>query len=229
MAQPLIRPYQAADRAAVRRIVYDTALMGDPIDDQYRDVESLADILSAYYTDHEPENALVAEREDGEVVGYMLSCIDTHKLISPMRYAVRHALLRGVCFRPGTARFYWRAVRDTLADLTTTGRPKIDLDRYPSHTHSNMRADARSGGTGKLLYFELFDRLKAKGSTGMHGEVVAENAFMIKYCQDKLGYSLHGDPYYMPGMRDKAGKRLRIQMVKRDLNSWEIGAWKAKK
>ena len=226
--QASIRPYQPDDRSAIRRICYDTALMGKSIVDQYRDFESLADILSAYYTDFEPENALVAER-DGQVIGYLLSCLDTRRAHAPSRFAFRHILWRGVCFRPGTARFYLRALRDMAADMATRGRPKIDLDRYPSHTHSNFIPDARGAGVGTELFYRLFDQLKAQGSTGMHAEVMAENLPTLRWAQTKLGYHLHGDPYYVPGMRGPDGKRLRIQMLKRELSDWEPGAWKQHK
>jgi len=222
VVQAFIRPYRAEDRPAVRRIAYDTALIGNSIADQYRDFDSLADMLSAYYTDHEPHNALVAER-DGQVVGYLLSCLDTQRAITPARYALRHMLLRGVCFRPGTARFYARAARDTLADLTHTGRPRFDLARYPSHTHSNFAAHARGRGLGMQLYLKVFDHLKAQGSPGMHGEVLVENPLMIRWLQDKLGYQLLGQPYHVPGLRGPDGKRLRLQMLTRDLLGWRSG------
>ena len=53
-ADVVFRRYEARDRAAVRNICYVTGYMGDPIDWQWRDAESFADMFSAYYTDEEP-------------------------------------------------------------------------------------------------------------------------------------------------------------------------------
>jgi hypothetical protein len=229
MGKAIIRQYKPEDREAVRSICYRTGLMGDPIESQYSDFESFADIFSSYYTDQEPENALVAEL-DGQVVGYILCCLDTRKAPSPLSIALKHSLRRGVCFRPGTARFYFRSAWDTLHDgiMPGPGRPHIDLARYPSHTHNNLLPEGRGAGVGKEFFFQLYDHLKAAGSPGMHGEVFAENHKMCEYGIKVLGYEKLGEPYLVPGMRTASGGRMRVQMFVRDLTGWEIGAWKSK-
>ena len=62
-----IRPYSPTDRQAVRNICCDTGFMGSAIDPVYRDRDAFADFFTRYYTDLEPENALVAM--DGEKSG----------------------------------------------------------------------------------------------------------------------------------------------------------------
>ena len=59
-----IRPYSPSDRQAVRDICCDTGFMGKPIDPIYIDRDAFADFFTGYYTDLEPENALVAVDED---------------------------------------------------------------------------------------------------------------------------------------------------------------------
>ena len=54
-----IRPYSPSDRQAIRSICCDTGFMGNPIDPVYIDREAFADFFTRYYTDFEPENALV--------------------------------------------------------------------------------------------------------------------------------------------------------------------------
>src|SRR5690349_5822912 len=137
MANAFVREYRPGDREAVRRICFETGLMGQPIAAQYGDLESFADMLTAYYTDVEPEGAWVAEA-DGRVVGYMFSCLDSRKAWNPGNIALKHLLLRGLWFRPSTARFYWRGFLDMALDVFDKDkRPRLDLTRYPSHTHNN--------------------------------------------------------------------------------------------
>ncbi len=67
----VIRPYQKKDRNSVRDIAYDTAFMGDPAHIFFDDREILSDILTAYFTDYEPQSCFVAEK-NGAVVGYLI-------------------------------------------------------------------------------------------------------------------------------------------------------------
>jgi hypothetical protein len=173
----------------------------------------------------EPENALVAE-EDGRVVGYLFACRDVARVPSPLWIAIRHVLLRGVCFRPGTILFYLRSLLDLFVNMVSNKRPQIDAKKYPCHTHTNFARGFRGGGVSTEMHAHLFDRLKAEGVTGMQAEVMAENVSTLRWVQVKLGYRAVGEPYYAMGIRDPNGKRMRIQAIIRELDNWEIGAWK---
>lgn len=221
----LIRPYSSQDRSAVREIACATAFMGRPLDRQYRDSESLADMLTAHYTDHEPENALIAEQE-GEVIGYLLSCRDARRITAPGMYALKHIFTRAVCVRPGTAGFYFLSLRDLIVDLFHKGAPKIDLALYPCHTHSNFKPGSRGGGVGTEMFYRLFDHYKRQGVHGMHAQVMAANTKTLRWAEAKLGYRCHGDPYLVPGLRDEHGGRMKIQMIIRELGNWEPEAWR---
>jgi hypothetical protein len=225
MAQVTVRDYRPEDRDAVRRICFETGMQGSSIAPQYRDFESFADIFTAYYTDHEAHNALVCEL-DGQVVGYTLGALDTRKAHGPLRYMLKHALLRGACFRPGTARFYWRCFVDSLTDIfSKEKRPALDLDKYPSHPHINLLASARASGAATEMFYHLFDRLKQQGSRGIFGEVLASNK-AVQAWSYKIGFRKLGEPFPIPGLRDAEGKRVKLQIVARELESWEVGAWK---
>lgn len=225
MAKGFVREYRPEDRDAVRRICFETGLMGDSIVEQYSDLESFADMLTSYYTDAEPEGALVAE-VDGKVVGYMLSCLDTKQAWNPGNIAFKHLLLRGLWFRGVTALFYWRGIYDLICDLfRRSKKPAFDLARYPSHTHNNLLPEGRSGGLSKEFFYRVFDRVKLAGSRGLHGEVWSANENMIRYL-GKLGYKRLGEPYLSPGLRYPDGSRVKMQLVVRDLDDWEPGAWR---
>jgi hypothetical protein len=225
MTEPFIRHYQSQDRDAVRRICYETGMMGASIAPQYGDFESWADCLTAYYTDAEPEHAQVVV-SDGEVVGYLLSTSNARRVWNPTGIAIKHCLTRGVCFRPGTSGFYFRSLADFARDVRAPSRPKVDLDRFPGHTHSNLTAKARRGGKGTELFFRLYDQLKAEGVPGMHAEVMLENERTLKWAEKVLGYRRHGEPYPLPGLRMADGSRVHIQMILLDLETWVSGAWK---
>lgn len=222
-----IRAYRPDDRAAVRRIAYDTAYLGNSIAAQYRDFESMADVLTGHYLERESDNALVAER-DGRIVGYVLSSRDARMIPSSYRLALRHVLRRGVCFRPGTARFFARAIRDALLDGKRGKQPAFDIDHYAGYTHSNFVPEARGDGICTEMFWHLYDRLVAQGVRGMHAEVFVENKRAISWVTNKLGYRAHGEPYAVPGLRGERGERLHLQLMTRDLESWQIGAWRTR-
>lgn len=224
MSKATIRDYRPEDRAAVRRICFETGMMGDTIAPQYSDEESFADMVTAYFTDKEPESAVVAEM-DGQVVGYMLSCRDARKVWDPGGIALRHAITRLLPFRPGTAAFYWRGLWDMVVDLFRNKKPKIDLEKYPSQTHNNLLAHARGSSAGAEFFFHIFDKLKRAGSPGVHGEALAENTNMIEFATKKLGYVLVGEKYPIPGLRMPNGERVWMRIAVRDLTNWEPGSW----
>jgi hypothetical protein len=228
MAAIVIRPYQSSDRPAVRAICFDTGMMGESIASQYADRESFADMFTGHFTDREPEHMVVAEL-DGRVVGYMCAALDSHAARSPMTYALKHVLLRGVCFRPGTAGFYFRSALDLLADVTRPGKPKVDFSRYPSTNHINLLPEARGGGAAFDLFFTAVDGLKERGSPGMHAETLASNTVVAEFITRKLGGEKLGVPYLLPGLRGKNGERVGAQMFVLDLSQYKIGAWKAAK
>ena len=62
--QYLIRPYQKEDRPSVRRISCETAFLDADLHDFFSDEEILADALTLYFTDYEPESCFVAELEE---------------------------------------------------------------------------------------------------------------------------------------------------------------------
>lgn len=221
----IIRPYEATDRAAVRRICYETGFMGGSIASQYSDFESYADMFSGYYTDVEPDLAFVATQA-GQVVGYAFSALDSSKAWSPMMVALRHAITRLACFRAGTFRFYLRSMFDLLRDLRKHARPPFDKARFPSHVHINLLPSARNGYAARDLMFTSFDRLAERGSPGLHGESLAINKPMINFWNRTLGGRIIGNPYPVPGLRTTDGGRVALVLGLRPLDTWQRGAWK---
>ncbi|MFT3926673.1 MAG: hypothetical protein QM778_29280 [Myxococcales bacterium] len=226
MAEIQIRPYRPEDRPAIRAICFDTGLQGESIASQYADRESFADMFTAHFTDNEPELVVVAELE-GRVIGYMCAALDVSKARSPESYALKQVFTRGVCFRPGTAGFYWRSAFDVIGGaFSSKSKPKLDYKRFPSTNHINLLAEARGGGTAFDLFFTAVDGLKERGSPGMHAEALASNKAVAEFITRKLGGEKFGDPYLLPGLRDKDGGRIEAQMFVLDLANYKVGDWK---
>jgi ribosomal protein S18 acetylase RimI-like enzyme len=214
-----VRPYERGDRAAVRAVCFRTGYMGDPVDWMWRDEASFADMFSRYYTDREPESAFVVE-VDGRVAGYLLGCVDSTRASNPGAVAGRHVLLRGIAFRPGTARVIWRTVGDAARDLATRRVRLRDLEltdpRWPAHLHIDLLPEARGRGAGRLLVGAWLDRLRDLGVPGCALQTMSENAGAIEFFS-AVGFRRLGRPVLIPGFRTRLGYRLHQQVMVIDL------------
>ena len=176
-ARTMIRPYEPRDRDAVRRISYDTADAGASGAGISSDREFIEDLLTAYYTDYEPESLFVLEA-DGKVVGYLEGCLDTRRQLRITmrrilpRAAIR-ALARGAIFHADIWRLAGSAFRTILAAGTHRG---ADLDQYPAHLHVNILDGYRGRKAGNDLMERFFDRARAAGVHGVHLSVREDNA-----------------------------------------------------
>jgi ribosomal protein S18 acetylase RimI-like enzyme len=208
-----IRPYQHIDRQAVRDICYRTGYMGDPIKSQWADEASFANLFTSYYTDREPESALVAERND-VVIGYLLGCRDTGRSTSPARTFLAQFLTRFLALRPGTAQFIRRSIADTATDVVHHEKPPVRLidPRWPAHLHINLLPDARRHGAGRNLVQEWLQTLERDGAPGCHLETLAENTSAIAFFKS-CGFAPIGTPKPVPGLRAPDGSRHHLQVM----------------
>jgi len=214
-----IRPYEPTDRARVRHICFVTGYMGEPVEWQWRDAESFSNIFTGYYTDAEPESALVAEI-DGDVVGYLLGCVDSSKAWSPGGVVGRQITRRGIAFRPGTARFVWRAVGDVIVDAARKRLPPAPFadPRWPAHLHIDLLREARGRGVGAALVRRWLETLRQTGVPGCHLETFAENTGAIAFFES-MGFERRRRPIPAPGMRSPSGERHHVQLMVRSLPS----------
>ena len=211
-----IRPYEPGDRARIRYICHSTGHMGQPIQWDWRDQESFADMFSGYYTDHEPESISVVV-QGGEVTGYLLGCVDSRRARGSAALALRHALGRMLLVRPGTARFLWRGIRDLLRDTRRRRRSGPFWDpRWPAHLHIDLLPRARGNGAGRLLMDRWMAHLRRQGVPGVHLSAFLENEPALAFFQ-RQGFSAHGEPVRAPGFRTSAGARMHSQIMVRSL------------
>lgn len=210
----VIRPYEAGDRATVRRICFDTGYMGEP-SWQWREPESFADLFTSYYTDAEPESALVAVR-DGAVEGYLLGCVDSRRAWSEAAVFSRLVWRRGIALRPGTAAFVWRSFGDVVVDgiRRRLPPPSVHDDRWPAHLHIDLLPSVRGRGVGAALLRTWLGRLEALGVPGCHLQTLAENLRAIA-AFESVGFERMGAPTMAPGLRTRAGGRHHVQLLVR--------------
>lgn len=213
----VVRPYRSADRARVRHVCYATGFMGEPVDWLWRDDESFADLFCGYWTDGEPESALVAE-VDGVVSGYLLGCVDTRRVWNPGVVLGRHVVRRGLLLRPGTAGMMWRMIGDAVVDGLRGQLPPSSAydERWPAHLHIDLLPVCRRRGVGATLVRRWLDTLRDGGVPGCHLETMAENTAAVAFFE-AMGFRRRGDAHRVPGFRTRAGGRLHVQLMVQEL------------
>jgi len=158
----------------VRALCGDTAECGAPT--KFPDRELVADLVTAYYTDIEPEHSWVAEHE-GKVVGYLNGCLDSRRWWRALRRLALPAVLRsvgrGVLWRRET----WRVLLAGSRQLGQPGIPRARLfAEYPAHVHINVRTGLRGQTVGRQLFEKFEAQARTAGVAGIHANVHAENA-----------------------------------------------------
>lgn len=172
----LVRPYLPADRAAVRRVCADTGFMGKPIDEIFSDREAFADFFTRYYTDYEPECALVTEDvETSEVVGYLLGCVRfryqawMQVLLMVTRLAPKVVLryLAGGYNEPSRRFLHWvvfRSIRETPP-----------APRRSAHFHINLLPAYRTGLAAREMVFSFIEQANARGVRRIYGQIQTQD------------------------------------------------------
>ena len=202
MGNPLLRPFAPEDRTALRRLAVSTADRGNPSPGLAGDPALLADLLTDYYAEKEPESLFIAEI-DGAVRGYLTGCLDTRRYGRDMACrvvprAVGRAALRGFFFRPAAWGLFARLIRPGTPGNYRT--PAI-LDRWPSHLHINLDPSARGRGVGKALIERFLHHARQKGSPGVHLAARIDNPGALRFCSS-AGFREEGRrplPGLLPG------------------------------
>ena len=164
-----IRPFKPSDRAAVREINYNTALLGESAIKFFDDQEVFADALTRYFTDYEPQSCFVAE-SGNEVVGYLIGAKDAlamdgvimGKMVLPLIFK---AFLRGAFFKAKNIIF----LLDCLyAFVRGEFFAPAFHKKYPAVLHINLKEGFRGQALGRRLIEAYLDYLKNEGVKGVH-------------------------------------------------------------
>lgn len=173
----VVRKFVPSDRAAVRRINYDTALMGEPAKAFFGDEEIFKDALTVYFTDYEPQSCFVVE-VNGQVAGYLIGACDTRVLDRVMSFKILpglllKALFSGALFSRTNRSFVINGIRSFFCGELFV--PDFYKD-YPATLHINMDKDFRGKGLGERLIGRYFDYLKAEKVKGVRCSTMSARA-----------------------------------------------------
>ncbi|MDD5129459.1 MAG: GNAT family N-acetyltransferase [Candidatus Omnitrophica bacterium] len=178
MAQEVkIRKFETKDRAAVRRIAHDTALMGESAALFFQGREVISDAFSLYFTDYEPGSCFVAEAND-QIVGYLIGAKNklTAEAVFNCRIALPlflKALKSGIFLKIKNLSFIFSC----LLDLFRNGIKTPDFNcAYPATFHLNIKDGFRGQDIGAWLVRHYLDYLKAEGIHGVHLATMSDRA-----------------------------------------------------
>jgi len=179
-----IRKFQAKDRAAVRQIVHDTALMGESASLFFEGQEVISDAFSLYFTDYEPGSCFVAE-VNSQVVGYLIGAtkkitteeIFNKKIALPLFIK---ALKSGIFLKLKNLVFIFSCLLDLLKNGIKT--PNFNKE-YPATFHINIRKGFRGQNIGAGLINAYLGYLKVRGIAGVHLATMSDQAANFFFLQ----------------------------------------------
>jgi ribosomal protein S18 acetylase RimI-like enzyme len=174
---PLIRRYMACDRGIVRRLAVacaDRRVVPACLDSNPRLV---ADVLTRYYVDFEPEACWVADDPGTGVVGYLFGCLSTRRRFRAMASRIIPAIIlrtifAGVAFSCPMGQLAWAGLRSWKSGHAVKSRAALG---YPAHLHIGVHPDYRRQGVGRELVLQFVDQARAEGIPGIHASVVEAN------------------------------------------------------
>lgn len=209
-----IRKFRPEDRSEVRRISCQTAFLGMPIKDFIDDEEIIADALTRYYTDYEPESCFVAVAGD-RIAGYLTGSKNLNAAKKINNKIVGDLFLKifnkGLFVRVNTWRFVSRVV---LSFFRGEFNAPNFSNAYPAVLHINIDRDFRGQGIGSKLIARYMLYLEENAVTGVHFGTISEkakifflkNGFHVLLERDRSylsAYSGYPVKYYIFGKRIK--------------------------
>lgn len=187
-ANIVVRKFERGDRESIRRIACDTAFLELPVEEFIKDREILADVLTQYYTDYEPDSCFVAV-ENGNVIGYIIGARDVKLMnkifkIKILPKLIIKSLRTGILLRRNTLRFF-------LHVLISFFKGEFYIPdfskRYPATLHINIDKNFRGYKAGKSLMERYMSFLKENKIPGVHFGTISEEA---KLFFTKLGFRM---------------------------------------
>jgi GNAT superfamily N-acetyltransferase len=175
----IIRKYKRDDRAAIREIACNTAFMGEPAENFFSGREFLADFLTRYYTDYEPQSTFIAEK-NGKVIGYLTGAENEKKMnlaliVRVLPRAVLKLVFKGYIFKKDNFLFILFNIYSFLkGEFYAPAFIKID---YPAILHINIEKSYRGSGIGGMLVEAYLNYLKKEEIRGVHLTTQSEKSF----------------------------------------------------
>jgi len=190
----IIRKYEPKDRLAVRNISCLTADCGNPIDGIFNNYKFVADVLTLYYTDYEPNSTFVAENK-GQIVGYLTGCMDGIHYQKVMKWKILPKLVfRGLVLGAIINKQIWQILKSatkTLKECYFSISELLNgfllLNEYPAHMHINLLEGFRRKHIGEKLVNCFLKKIKLLNIKGVHVKVRSDNTGGSKFFE-KMGF-----------------------------------------
>lgn len=184
----IIRDYRPGDEAAAYYVCLKTGDSGQDGEPFYReDPDALGRIYVGPYLKFEPELALILEDAEG-VCGYALGALDSRRFYQRYEQEWRPELCRRFAEPTGDPAG-WTRVQSAYY---VYHHPEIfcpePYTRYPSHAHIDLLVRAQGRGYGRAMMEQVMDRLRARGSPGVHLGVSVVNPSAQAFYR-KLGFT----------------------------------------
>jgi len=183
-----IRPYSPNDRQAVRNICCETGFMGDPIDPVFIDRDTFADFFTRYYTDCEPENALVAE-DEGKVVGYLLGCFKVHSAGMRRFWIMLSRTLPKIIGRLLTGKYNRASINFLSWFIFKAAKETPKSVPGAAHFHINMFREYRTGFAGRRLIFPFVNQAARQGFPGVYGQMQVYETRRAEKVFERYGFN----------------------------------------
>jgi GNAT superfamily N-acetyltransferase len=185
----IIREYKINDRAAIREIACNTAFMGEPAEKFFTGREFLADFLTLYHTDYEPQSIFVAENKN-KVIGYLSGAknekrMDLIFIFKVLPTAALKLIFKGYIFKKDNFLFILFNIYSFLKGEFYA--PAFIKKDYPAILHINVDKNYRSSGIGGRLIEAYLSYLKKEKIKGVHLKTQSEKSFKFF---EKFGFKI---------------------------------------
>jgi GNAT superfamily N-acetyltransferase len=199
---PSIRDYRPGDEKGAYHVCLKTGNHGADGEPFYReDPDCLGRIYVGPYLKFEPGLSLILEDDDG-ICGYALAAFDSRSFYDRYEHEWRPPLCASFPAPPEEDRQHWNRVQQVHY---VYHHPEYFVpepyDKYPSHLHIDLLQRAQRRGFGQQMMNILMDRLRDRGSPGVHLCMAADNHPAYKF-YSALGFKElirhgEGDEIYM--------------------------------
>ncbi len=164
----------------MRYLCCETAFFGQPAEEFFEGRDILADILTMYFTDFEPESLFIAEI-DGVRIGYLTGNKNINRLKKIFKSRILPAvivksLIAGVIFRKKNLVFFLKCAKSFFR------RELFDPDfsrQFPATLHVNVDASYRNMKVGEKLIDQYCNYLRKVNIRGVFLTTVSRKGSKI--------------------------------------------------
>lgn len=154
-------------------------------------MDLLADMLSLYFTDYEPQSSFIAE-SNGKAIGYLLGTTNMERMNHVFTWKVcprilGKIILGGALLSPKNLRLLWAVTKSFLRGEFFM--PDFS-DRYESTLHINLDKSYRGQNIGERLMARYEEYLKENKIESLYVSTLSEDAkeFFIRQGFEVLFY-----------------------------------------